>query len=183
LTPTPDEPAIFLKEAFERTAARATIQPNCHFIDGWSIGRLENEEECAGRVFLVDWDEAGIHLANIKIHLRKRFDLVSCFSLSYVQKDGEVCLRSVFLLRNRKPSSPPVGVGVLEGQVVGEGMWQLQADETLDATEASKEAAVEGPMQFAAHEAVPVGENFPDDLEVHELQKDSNWGRLSVKWL
>jgi hypothetical protein len=80
--------------------------------------------------------------------------------------------RLLFSFRNRNPSS---------GHLVGSGTKQLQAEETFEATGPCRDAAVDGPTQLAAHDAVPVGANLADVLAVQELQKPSKSDRLAVK--
>ena len=175
--PAPDKPAVFLEEAFKGAAARTSIEPNRDLVDRRSDGGLEDEEEGSGCVIHVNRYETGVHLPKIKVDVRKRFHLVCFFRLEIEKTRERDDLRSVSGVKNRYPSSP------LPGQVVGSGTKQLQADETLDATAVCNEEAVDGPTQFAAHDAVPVGANTADGSAVQELQKDSRLVRLAVNSL
>ena len=68
--------AILLEEAFERTAARAAVQPDCDFIDRVANPRLEGEEERPAGVALVNWNGSGIELADVVVNIRKGCHLV-----------------------------------------------------------------------------------------------------------
>ena len=70
--------------------------------------------------------------------------------------------------------SPPPGVPV------GSGTKQLQAEDTLEATAT---LSVDVPMQFAAHDAVPVAAKLLDVPEVNELQNALKFSRLAVNCL
>ena len=69
------------------------------------------------------------------------------------------------------------------GHGVGSGTKQLHAEETVDATDACSVAAVDGPTQLAAQDAVPVGSKLAEVDAVHELQKPSRSERLAVNCL
>lgn len=80
----PQEPAVFLEKALQGTATGSTIQPNGNFVDGFSNGWIEHEEQRSRGVLLIDWDQSGVHLANVKVDIGQRVDLVLCEIVSHV---------------------------------------------------------------------------------------------------
>ncbi len=65
----PDEGTIFLKQAFERTASRTTVQPDQYLIiSGWIVGWKEPEVELADIIFIGDGEKACVRLANVEVY-------------------------------------------------------------------------------------------------------------------
>ena len=46
----PSKPSVFLEEAFEGTATRASVQPDCDFVNRLTNGWLEDVEKAPGRI-------------------------------------------------------------------------------------------------------------------------------------
>lgn len=67
----PQKSAILLEKALQRTATRSAVQPDCDFLDGLSNRWVEHKEERSGRILLIDRDQSGIHLTNVKVDIRQ----------------------------------------------------------------------------------------------------------------
>lgn len=74
----PQKPAILLEKALQGAATGPAIQPDCDFIYGASDCRFKHEEQRSRGVLLVDWHQSGVQLANVKVDIGQRIDLVFC---------------------------------------------------------------------------------------------------------
>ena len=79
----PGESAVLLDEAFEGAAARASIQPDRHFVYGITDLRLKYKEQRSGIVLFVNRYQARVHLPNVKVDLGQMVNLVSCAKLEF----------------------------------------------------------------------------------------------------
>lgn len=52
----PSKASILLKEALQRAATRATVQPNRHFVNRLTYSGLKHEEQSSADVVVVNWD-------------------------------------------------------------------------------------------------------------------------------
>lgn len=75
LSPTPNEQTVFLKETFQRTTTRSSIEPNCNLIHWCTNCWLEDPEKCSRWIGFIDWDVSRVHFTNIEINFWKRSDL------------------------------------------------------------------------------------------------------------
>lgn len=66
----PQEPAVLLEKALQGTATGSAVQPNCDFVDRFSNGWVEHEEQRSRSIFLIDWYQSRIHLTNVKVDIR-----------------------------------------------------------------------------------------------------------------
>lgn len=72
----PAEATILLQKGFHGTAARTAIQPDGDLVNRGTNGGLEDEEQLARRVVLVDRDQTRVQLTNVKLDIRKLLDSV-----------------------------------------------------------------------------------------------------------
>jgi hypothetical protein len=58
-----------LEEALKRTPSRSAVEKDRDFVARRSNRGLEDEEESIARVGVIEWDQAGIKLADVKGHI------------------------------------------------------------------------------------------------------------------